>query len=67
MKVIKLYRKGRLSKPEFYVFVKSIGGDLLLNYPIEVPNCKRHARWLNVEDIVIDWIQEFADGNTLQR
>ena len=66
MKVIKLYRKKSLNRPEFYVFVRSVGDDLLLNYPLEVPDRKRHARWLNLNEIVIDWIQEFTDGNALQ-
>jgi len=60
MKVIKLYR--RPDKPEFYRLVrvdKDMG--LLLNYPIELPDVKRSARWVQPNEVFIDWIREVCD------
>jgi len=58
MLVIKLYRKP--NKPEFYSLVRWNGGRLLVNYPIEVPDRKRHARWFEFNEVYIDWIREFV-------
>ena len=58
MKVIKLYRKA--NKPEFFVYVRRKGNDVLLNYPIDKPDRKRHARWLDLNEVYIDWIREFV-------
>ena len=58
MIVIKLYRKP--DKPEFYSLVCWNGGRLLVNYPIEKPDCKRNARWFEYDEVYIDWIREFV-------
>ena len=58
MLVIKLYRKP--NKPEFFIYVRRKGDEILLNYPIEVPDRKRHARWLGLNEVYIDWIREFV-------
>jgi hypothetical protein len=58
MLVIKLYRKP--DKPEFFIYVKRLGDEILLIYPIELPERKRHARWLNLNEVYIDWIREFV-------
>ena len=58
MLVIKLYRKP--NKPEFYSLVRWNGGRLLVNYPIELPDRKRHARWFEFNEVYIDWIREFV-------
>ena len=58
MLVIKLYRKP--NKPEFYSLVRWNGGRLLVNYPIELPDRKRHARWFEFNEVYIDWIKEFV-------
>lgn len=58
MRVIKLYRKP--SKPEFYVYVKRGERGLLVNYPIEVPDRKRMAKWLDLSEVYVDWIREFV-------
>ena len=57
MKVIKLYRKP--DKPEFYKLVRSDNHALLVNYPIDVPNSKRMARWLYADEIYVDWVRTF--------
>jgi hypothetical protein len=57
VKVIKLYRKP--DKPEFYKLVRSDDHALLVNYPIDVCNRKRHARWFYFDEVYIDWIKEF--------
>ena len=60
MLIIKLYHKP--DKPEFYRLVrfdKDMG--LLLNYPIEVPDVKRSARWVKPSEVFIDWIREVHD------
>jgi hypothetical protein len=57
VKVIKLYRKP--DKPEFYKLVRSDDHALLVNYPIDVCNSKRHARWFYFDEVYIDWIKEF--------
>ncbi len=60
MVVIKLYRKP--DTPEFFRLVrfdKDMG--LLLNYPIEVPDVKRSARWVKPDEVFIDWIREVRD------
>ena len=57
MRVIKLYRKP--DKPEFFRLVRvDAQGDMLLNYPIEVPDVKRSARWVKPDEVYIDWIKE---------
>jgi len=57
MRVIKLYRKS--NQPEFFELVKVGEWGLLLNYPIDKPNRKRLARWLDFNEVYIDWIMEF--------
>jgi hypothetical protein len=57
MRVIKLYRKP--NQPEFFELVRVGEWGLLLNYPIDKPNRKRLARWLDPQTIYIDWIREF--------
>jgi hypothetical protein len=65
MVVVKLYRKP--DKPEFFRLVRvDAQGDMLLNYPIEVPDSKRTAVWINSNNVRVEWIKEFADGNALQ-
>ena len=58
--VIKLYRKGKPNKPEFYILVKAEEDKFLVNYPIELTDRKRHARWFNFDEVYIDWVREFA-------
>lgn len=58
MKVIKLYRKP--DKPEFFVYVKRGEQGILVNYPIDVPDRKRSAKWLGLNEVYIDWIKEFT-------
>jgi hypothetical protein len=58
MKVIKLYRKP--DKPEFYKLVRSDNHALLVNYPIDVPNSKRMARWLYADEVYVDWVRTFT-------
>ena len=66
MVVVKLYRKP--DKPEFFRLVRvDAQGDMLLNYPIEVPDSKRTAVWINSNNVRVEWIKEFADGDALQR
>lgn len=60
MKVIKLYRKP--NKPEFYVFVRSGEHGLLVNYPIEVADRKRNAKWFSLDEVYVEWIREFGQG-----
>lgn len=59
MKVIKLYRKP--NKPEFFAYVKHGEQGILVNYPIDVPNRKRYARWFFFDEVYIDWVKEFSD------
>ena len=56
--MVKLYRKP--DKPEFFEFVRVGDWGLLLNYPIDVPDRKRNARWLGLDEVYIDWIREFV-------
>ena len=58
MKVVKLYRKP--DKPEFFELVRVGEWGMLLNYPIDVPNRKRQARWLDLNEVYVDWIKEFV-------
>lgn len=58
MKVIKLYRKP--NKPEFFGFIKTGKWGLLVEYPIDKPYRKRMSRWLELDEIYIDWIREFV-------
>jgi len=58
MKVIKLYRKH--DEPEFYKLVRCDNHALLVNYPIDVPNSKRMARWLYADEIYVDWVRTFT-------
>lgn len=58
MKVIKLYRKP--DKPEFFAFIKTGKLGLLVEYPIDKPYQKRNARWLDLNEVYIDWVKEFV-------
>lgn len=58
MRVVKLYRKP--DKPEFYVFVRRGDRGMLVNYPIDVPDHKRSARWFDLNEVYVDWIKEFV-------
>ena len=58
MRVIKLYRKP--NKPEFFILVRRKANEILLNYPLELPERKRSARWLGLDEVYIDWIREFV-------
>jgi hypothetical protein len=58
LRVVKLYRKP--DKPEFFVLVRSVANEILLVYPIELPERKRQARWLSLDEVYIDWIREFT-------
>lgn len=58
MRVVKLYRKP--DKPEFFILVRRIANEILLVYPIELPERKRQARWLSLDEVYIDWIREFV-------
>lgn len=58
MKVIKLYRKP--DKPEFYSYVRCGQRGVLVNYPIDLPDRKRNARWFGLNEVYIDWIREFV-------
>ena len=57
MLVVKLCRKP--NKPEFYKFVRVGERGLLVNYPIDVSDRKRLARWFSFDEVYIDWIREF--------
>ena len=59
MKIIKLYRKP--NQPEFFIYVRQVGDEILVNYPIDKPERKRMARWLQLDTIYIDWIRTFND------
>jgi hypothetical protein len=58
MRVIKLYRKP--DKPEFYIYVRRQGDEILLVYPIDKENRWRQAKWLGLNEVRIDWIKEFV-------
>ena len=59
MVVIKLYQKP--DKPEFYAYVRSDKEwGLLVNYPIDKPDSKRSAKWIDPNIVRIDWIREFV-------
>jgi hypothetical protein len=58
VKVIKLYRKP--DKPEFFAFIKTGKLGLLVEYPIDKPYQKRNARWLDLNEVYIDWVKEFV-------
>ena len=58
MKVIKLYRKP--DKPEFFMYVRSNGKAICVSYPIEKENRWRESKWLNINEVYIDWIKEFV-------
>ena len=57
MRVIKLYRKP--NEPEFYMYEKTGERGILVAYPIDVPNRKRSARWFGLNEVYVEWIQEF--------
>jgi hypothetical protein len=57
MKVIKVYQKP--DKPEFYAYVRSGKWGVLVVYPIDKPDSKRSAKWIDPNIVRIDWIREF--------
>ena len=68
MKVIKLYMH-RESEPRFFEFIKIGDANLadaglykwvLVAYPLDKPEPKRSAKWLDPSRIRIDWIKEFV-------
>jgi hypothetical protein len=58
MKIVKLYRKS--DNPEFFILVRTKGNEMLLNYPLDKPDRKREARWLNMNEVYIDWVREIV-------
>jgi hypothetical protein len=58
VRVIKLYRKP--NKPEFFIYVRTGERGVLVNYPIEVADRKRSARWFSLNEVYIDWVREFV-------
>lgn len=60
MKVVKLYRRPNV--PEFYKLVRLGVRGMLVNYPIDIPDRKRQARWFALNEVYVDWIQEFREG-----
>lgn len=59
MLVIKLYRKP--DNPEFFIYTKRVGNEILLVYPLDKPERKRSARWLDLNEVYIDWIREISN------
>ena len=57
MQIIKLYRKP--NQPEYLKLVRVEGCELLVNYPIDKPNWKRLARWINPNEVYVEWIRTF--------
>lgn len=57
MRVIKLYRKP--DKPEFYKVVRVGELGLLVNYPIDKPDHKREAKWLDLSMVRVEWVKTF--------
>ena len=51
MRVVKLYRKP--DKPEYYKLVRWDERAILVNYPIDVINRKRQARWFYHDEVYI--------------
>jgi hypothetical protein len=58
MRVVKLYRKPNV--PEFFIYLKRVGNEILLVYPLDKPERKRMARWLGLDGVYIDWVREFV-------
>jgi hypothetical protein len=57
VRVMKLYRKPDV--PEFYKVVRMGELGLLVNYPIDKPDHKRDAKWLDLSKVHVDWIKTF--------
>ena len=57
MKILKLYTKP--NKPEYVKLVRTGDWGILVNYPIDKPNYKREAKWINPSEVYIDWIKTF--------
>ena len=57
MQIVKLYRKP--NQPEYVKLERVENGELLVVYPIDKPDSKRHARWLKQTDVHIEWIKTF--------
>jgi hypothetical protein len=48
-----------MNHPQFMKLVRWDKDSVLVNYPISVPNRKRQARWLFLDEIYIDWVRTF--------
>lgn len=59
MQIVKLYWKRKPHQPEFLKLERVENGDLLVVYPISSPDSKRNARWVNPNDVHIEWIKTF--------
>jgi hypothetical protein len=57
MQVVKLYNKP--DKPEFVKYVRMGEWGMLVNYPIDKPNWKREAKWIDLNNTHIEWIKTF--------
>ena len=58
MRIIKLYTKTK-SDPQFFL-LKRLDTDtrqLLVNYPISLPDRFRSARWFSFDEVSIQWIK----------
>jgi hypothetical protein len=66
MQVIKLFMK-RETEPRFFEFCR-IGekglelfeGWILVAYPLDKPVSKRHAKWINPNNVRVEWVKEFS-------
>ena len=45
--------------PEFYKVVRMGEHGLLVNYPIDKPDHKREAKWLDLSTVRVDWVKTF--------
>jgi hypothetical protein len=59
MRIIKLYTKKDKSVPQFFL-LKRLDMDsrqMLVNYPISMPDRFRMARWFSFDEVSVDWIK----------
>jgi hypothetical protein len=66
VKIVKLYRN-RETEPRFFEFIREgekglelFEGWILVAYPLDKPESKRSAKWLDPSRCRVDWIREFV-------
>lgn len=41
--------------------IRQVGNSILVNYPLEKTYRKRSAKWIDLNDVYVEWVRGFTD------